>query len=96
MAAYMIVEIAETMDPEGFDDYQQKVGPILATYGVKRIVMSDQIDVLNGDWEPDRLVVFEFESQERIREWYESEEYQAIIPLRDRSATSRMVSIPAE
>ena len=92
----MIVEIAEMLDPAGFDEYRRKVGPILAAHCAKRIVMSDQIDVLNGDWEPDRLVVVEFESQGRIREWYESEAYQEIIPLRDRSATLRMVSVPAE
>ncbi len=89
----MVVEIAEMIDPAEFAEYRERVGPILAAHGAKMIALSDQIEVLNGDWRPNRLIIFEFENQERIREWHDSDAYQAIIPLRDRSANLRIVSV---
>ena len=94
MAAYTIVEVQEVMDPDGFAEYREKVGPILAQYGAKMIARGNQIDPLDGDWESAVLIIFEFESQERIRAWRDSEAYREIIPLRDRSARLRILSVP--
>ena len=68
MAAYMIVEIIEVSDPEGFGEYRVKVGPMLAKHGAKLIAMGEQIDVLAGDWQPGRVLIFEFDHYEGIRE----------------------------
>ena len=50
-------------------------------------------EVLEGDWIPRRLVILEFPSVERVKEWLGSAEYSAIKPIRHRHATSHMVVI---
>ncbi len=48
--------------------------------------------MLEGDWEPQRLVILEFESMERLREWYDSPEYAPLKQLREEVAVSRSSS----
>jgi uncharacterized protein (DUF1330 family) len=39
--------------------------------------------VLEGDWQPTRLVVVEFPDLEAAKAFYESEEYRAAMKLRE-------------
>jgi uncharacterized protein (DUF1330 family) len=39
-------------------------------------------EVLDGEWIPKRLVIIEFDSPERVREFYDSPAYRAILPHR--------------
>ena len=49
--------------------------------------------MLEGDWEPQRLVILEFESMERLREWYDSPEYAPLKQLRGEVADSQLVVV---
>ncbi|PYL98078.1 MAG: DUF1330 domain-containing protein, partial [Verrucomicrobia bacterium] len=75
MSAYIIVEI-EIIDPVGFEEYKKRVVPIVEKYGGKYIAVSDRVETLEGDWKPKRIVVLQFESMERAKEWYNCEEYR--------------------
>ena len=50
-------------------------------------------EVLEGDWEPHRLVILEFESMGRVREWYDSPEYAPLKQLRDEVAVTEFVVV---
>jgi len=56
-------------------------------------VRGGQIQTLEGDWTPKRIVVTEFPSIEQARRWYDSEEYRALKALRSRSARGSVVLI---
>ena len=49
--------------------------------------------VLEGEWEPGRLVMLEFPSVERAIAWYESAEYATARELRRTSARMDMVLV---
>ena len=49
--------------------------------------------MLEGDWEPHRLVILEFESMGRVREWYDSPEYAPLKQLRDEVAVTEFVVV---
>ena len=66
---------------------------ITAKYGGKFIARGGKIDVLEGDWSPKRVVICEFESIERAREWYESEEYRPAMEIRQKTATAKIIVI---
>ncbi len=87
MSAYMIVQI-EVTDPEGFAEYREKVGPQIAKHGGKYIVRGAEGENLEGEWDPGRLVIFEFPSTDNIRAWYNAEEYQPLLELRERTANT--------
>jgi uncharacterized protein (DUF1330 family) len=92
MPAYLILDI-HVSDPEEYAAYRERAPATLEAYGARYIVRGGAHEVVEGDWEPERIVVVEFPSVERAREWYESPEYQEILPLRLRAAPSRTVLV---
>ena len=94
MKAYVIVEI-EMMDPQGYEAYKKLAPPTIAAYGGKYLARGGQTVVLEGSWQPKRLVILEFESLERAGAWWNSPEYAEPKRLRQASAITNMVMIEA-
>jgi uncharacterized protein (DUF1330 family) len=93
MAAYVIADIVEINDPVQYEDYKKMVPASIAAYGGRFIARGGRTEVLEGDWRPGRLVIIEFESVERAREWWSSEEYGAAKALRQRTSNGSLVAI---
>jgi len=93
MSVYMIVEAKEVMDPKGYGEYIQKVPQTIAKFGGKYLVRGGSVTVLSGDWDPSRVIIVEFESKEKFQSWWNSPEYRAVAPLRERSARMNAVVI---
>jgi uncharacterized protein (DUF1330 family) len=51
--------------------------------------------VLEGEHPYDLTVVIEFSDQKSLHSWYGSEEYQKLIPIRDRAADVVIISYDA-
>lgn len=49
------------------------------------------LEVREGEWEVERLVVVEFPDMARARAWYESEEYQRLKAIREATSSADMV-----
>jgi uncharacterized protein (DUF1330 family) len=92
MRAYMIVD-EDVFDSEGIADYAKAAGPTIAKYGGKALIRTTENEVLEGTWKPKRLVVLEFESKAAAKRWYDSPEYQAIIPLRQKAAKANFILV---
>lgn len=92
MAAYVIAEL-EVTDPAGFEEYRQQVAPTIEQYGGRYLVRGGRVESLEGGWEPKRLVVVEFESLERAKQWYDSSEYREPMALRQRTANCRVILV---
>ena len=92
MAAYVIVDI-EVTNPESFEEYRQRVPPLIAKYGGKYLARGGEMEKVEGDWSPTRIVVLEFESMERVKEFYYSEEYAPLKKLRLSATKSNMVMV---
>jgi uncharacterized protein (DUF1330 family) len=92
MPAYVIVDI-EVTDPVGYQEYIKLAPPAVALYGGKYLARGGRTEVLEGDWQPRRLVILEFESLERARQWIDSPEYHPARQLRHRMANTNMVVI---
>ena len=92
MPAYMIVDI-DVHDSAAYDEYRKLVGATLAQYGGKFVVRGGKIDVLEGSWNPKRIVVLEFESAARARQWYDSEEYRVPRQIRMRASKGNIIVV---
>jgi len=92
MPAYVIAEI-EIHDPEQYKRYTDAVPDVIAQHGGRFVARGGDLAVLEGDWQPKRLVVLEFEDLETAKRWYESAEYQDVKRLRDGAATLRVVAV---
>jgi uncharacterized protein (DUF1330 family) len=58
MSAYLISTI-EIKDPAGYEEYRKLVAAPLARYGGKFVVRGGEIEYMEGDWRPKRVVVVE-------------------------------------
>jgi uncharacterized protein (DUF1330 family) len=90
MPALVIADV-EVADPALFEDYRARVPATIAAFGGRYLVRGGTTEVKEGDWSPRRLIVLEFPSLARAREWYTSPEYAPLIALRERSARTRLV-----
>ena len=82
MAAYVIAQV-DVNDPERYADYRTMVPASLAAYGGKFIARGGNTEVLEGEKQlPGRLVIIEFESMERAKAWWASDEYREAKALR--------------
>jgi uncharacterized protein (DUF1330 family) len=92
MKGYIIAEV-DVHDPETYEEYKAAVPGSLQPYGGRFIVRGGETEVLEGDWQPKRIVVLEFDSPEQARAWYESEEYREPKALRQRTSTSALILV---
>jgi len=92
MPAYVIIEI-KVRDAAKFEEYKKKAPPSIAAYGGKYLVRGGSVETLDGTWAPERIVILEFPSMARAREWYNCEQYAEAIQLRHASATSQFILV---
>jgi len=92
MAAYVIATL-EITDPQGFEEYRNMVPPTIEQYGGKYIVRGGKMEKLEGDWEPKRLVIIEFDNLEQAKQWWACEEYRDAKALRQRTAKTDLIIV---
>ena len=92
MAAYVIVDMTVT-DPAAIEEYRKLAGASVAAAGGRFLVRGGKMEVLDGDWKPQRVVVIEFPSLERAKFWRGSPEYGKACEVRDRAAKTRMIVV---
>ncbi len=92
MPAFVIVEV-EVRDPEAYETYRSLVPASVDAYGGRFIARGGATENLEGDWTPERIVVLEFPSLERAKQWWSSPEYRDAKAIRMRAAQTRMIAI---
>jgi len=92
MPAYVIVE-TDVHDPEQYARYQAASPDAVHSGGGQFVVRGGELAVLEGDWNPSRLVVLEFADLEAATRWYASPEYEEAKLLREGAANLRMVAV---
>jgi uncharacterized protein (DUF1330 family) len=89
MAAYLIADI--DIDPASYEHYKRQVASVIEHFGGRYLAHGGKHEVLEGDWEPRRLIVLEFPDRRSLEAWYASPEYAPIRRIREQSANSRLV-----
>jgi uncharacterized protein (DUF1330 family) len=92
MPAYVIAHI-DVKDPVRYENYK-KMSPVsIQKYGGRFIARGGKAEVLEGTWQPKRLVLLEFPSVERAREWWASEDYRPAKELRQATSSGDMIVV---
>ena len=92
MKGYVVID-TESINTEAYSEYVERVVPIIAAHGGRFLVRTSSIEPFDGDWEPKRLVIMEFDSLAAARGFVGSAEYGAIDEIRRRAANSRIVVV---
>jgi uncharacterized protein (DUF1330 family) len=87
--AYYVADFAVT-DREGIKPYSAAVESTFRPYGGRFIVHGADAVGLEGQAPTGRLVVIEFDSMAKAQAWYNSPEYAALRPIRQRSGRSNI------
>jgi uncharacterized protein (DUF1330 family) len=92
MPAYLLVDSTVT-DPERYERYKQLAPLAIAKFGGRYLVRGGEATRLEGDWQPNRIVVLEFPDAQTARRFYESPEYSAARAERAGAANMNMVLV---
>jgi uncharacterized protein (DUF1330 family) len=85
---YVIVDIFDVTDPEGFKAIPPLAGPeTLTPFGGKYVIRTDKITTLDGT-PPKRFVVIQFDSVEKAQAWKASESSKKVDVIRDKTTKS--------
>ena len=90
--AYIIVDL-EVTEPVEYEEYKKRAGATVEKYGGKYIVRGGACETLEGDWNPKRIVVLQFDSTAQAKAWLNSKEYAEPRKMRHRTAKTRMILV---
>lgn len=92
MAGYILARIQVT-DWDRYAEYTKATPAIVAKYGGKFIIRGGEVETLEGPEERSRVVLLEFPSVEKAKEFYHSKEYAEAKKLREGAATASFVAL---
>ena len=92
MAAYVIAMV-DIKDPVRYESYRAMVLPTITAYGGRFIARGGRTDVLEGAWAPRRVVIIEFPTLARAKEWWSSPEYSEARAIRQATSEGTLIVI---
>lgn len=92
MAHYAIFDVTIT-DLEKYKDYMVQVKPVIEAAGGRYLVRGGAHKVVEGDWNPTRLVIFEFPSADAAQSFYESPAYRGLRAVRESCSRANLVTV---
>ena len=91
MAAYVIGHIS-VKDTEKWVEYKRRVPATLTSCGGELVLRGQRKAVLGGEHRHTDTVVIRFPDIEAVDEWFYSDAYQQLIPLRLQAAEVDLIS----
>ncbi len=92
-SAYVIANV-DVHDPAAYEEYKRLSTLAMKAHGAEVCIRGGQVEVLEGDWAPARVVTLKFPSVEKARAFYDSPEYGAARQARAGGvATMRMILV---
>ena len=92
MPAYVISEV-ETRDAGTMQAYRALAAQTIAQYGGRYLVRGGAASVVEGGPPPKTIIVVEFPTMERLREWYASPEYAEALKVRRTALDRRLIFV---
>lgn len=91
MTAFFVATL-DIKDPEKLQEYSAKAGKTFAPYGGALAMRGKTEQALVGNATHQAVGIVRFPDMASLNNWYQSPEYQALIPLRDAAADMILVS----
>ena len=93
MAAYVMLDV-EITDQAAFAELRERALATVEAHGGRFLVRGGATEVVQGDWTPHRVVLVEFDSVERAKSWWNSQEHTQLRAMLDRcsKATATIVA----
>jgi uncharacterized protein (DUF1330 family) len=92
MASYAIVDF-DMRDPGIMREYIEQVPAIIHKYGGRYLARGGKTEILEGDWEPNLVVIVEFPSQDQAMRFFNCDEYKQFKEARHKAGPSNMILV---
>ena len=92
MSSYLVLD-TEVLDQEAYSEFATKFRDALVASGGTFLVRGGEIEVVEGDWRPQRIVIMAFDDDEAAGQFIRSAEYTALQELRARAVRSKVLVV---
>ena len=92
MPAYLIANV-EIEHVESMQDYMKSTPAIIKKYGGRFLARGGELWIAEGKWSPKRVVVVEFETFEKAKAFWHSDEYAPLKAMRQSAAKTDMIFV---
>ena len=92
MSAYIIANVRVT-NPTQYEEYKKWSSEAMRAHNAEVLVRGGAVEVIEGDWTPDRLVILKFADVQAAKAFDASPEYSRARAARQGAAIMRMVVV---
>jgi uncharacterized protein (DUF1330 family) len=92
MSAYLIAHV-EVTNPTQYEQYKKWSSLAIEAHGAEICVRGGKVEVLEGDWHPQRIVVLKFPDVEAAKTFSSSPEYSKARASRQGAAVMQMIVV---
>lgn len=92
MSAYLISDV-RVRDPEAFEAYRARAADSIARYGGRYLARGGAMQIIEGCWAPQALVIVQFDTEAQAAAWYESAEYAEALALREKALNRDLILV---
>ncbi len=92
MSAYIIAHM-RISNPVQYEQYKKLAKVASEKYGGEYLARGGELEVLEGDWQPPRVVIIKYPNMARARAFYDSPEYVEARKAREGAAVMSMVLV---
>jgi uncharacterized protein (DUF1330 family) len=92
MNAYLILDLT-IHDLENFRQYIQQIPAFIQRHGGRYLVQGEPPTVMEGDWQPQRVVVIEFPARQDAQAFLQDPDAQSLFALRHNTTTSNLILV---
>jgi len=92
MNAYLILDLSIT-DLTGFMEYVNRIPEHIAKHSGRYVVEGVVPIVMEGDWQPERVVVLEFPSREHAEAFLGDPEARELFAIRHMTTKSKLILV---
>ena len=92
MPAYLIADVTITNE-EQMKLYREWSSKAMQEFGTEIVVRGGAMQVFEGDWKPQRVVVLKFKDMATARAYYESPTYTTARQVRDGAGSINIIAV---
>ena len=92
MSGYIIAHVQVT-NPTQYEEYKKWSTLAMQAHNAEVCVRGGQVQVLEGDWAPERVVILKFPTFAAAKAFYETPEYLQALEARAGAAIMRMIAV---
>jgi uncharacterized protein (DUF1330 family) len=93
MPAYVLADVRAVRDLEALVEYRRRNTDAVANHGGRFLIRGGELELLEGDWPTQRIVLIEFPDAAAARAWWESDEYAPLKAMRREASDTNIVLV---